>query len=142
MAVTANGDRYRAILNEFLFTKIEEQNIDNIWFQQDLAMCHTAEVTLDIFRLVSEDRIISRRADVVQPPRGCDLTALIYYLWGALKDKCYPDKPEAIDAREVIVEIQLHTTELHSELRFDTVGLLFVSAVEDVTPISQRQLTL
>ena len=33
--VTVNGDRYRAMLNEFLFTKIEEENIGNIWFQQD-----------------------------------------------------------------------------------------------------------
>ena len=33
--VTVNGDRYRANLNEFLFTKIEEENIGNIWFQQD-----------------------------------------------------------------------------------------------------------
>ena len=38
-AVTGNSDRYRAILNEFLFTKIEEEeNIGNIWFQQDGAM--------------------------------------------------------------------------------------------------------
>ena len=34
-AVTVNGDRYRTILNEFLFTKIEEQGIGNMW-------CHTA----------------------------------------------------------------------------------------------------
>ena len=32
-AVTVNGDRYRAMWNEFLFTKIEEQDIGNIWFQ-------------------------------------------------------------------------------------------------------------
>ena len=37
-AVTVNGDRYRAMLNEFLFTKFEEEDIDNIWFQQDGAM--------------------------------------------------------------------------------------------------------
>ena len=30
-AVTVNGDRYRARLNEFLFTKIEEEDIGNIW---------------------------------------------------------------------------------------------------------------
>ena len=30
-AVTVNGDRYRAMLNEFLFTKIEEEDIGNIW---------------------------------------------------------------------------------------------------------------
>ena len=33
-AVTVNGDRYRALLNEF-FTKIEEEDIGKIWFQQD-----------------------------------------------------------------------------------------------------------
>ena len=32
-AVTVDGDRYRSILNEFLFTKIEEEDIGNIWFQ-------------------------------------------------------------------------------------------------------------
>ena len=28
-----NSDRYRAMLNEILFTKIEEEDIGNIWFQ-------------------------------------------------------------------------------------------------------------
>ena len=47
---------------------------------------------------------------------SCDLTPLDYYsyLWGAVKDKSYVEKPEAIDAlkndiHEAIVEIQLHT---------------------------------
>ena len=31
-AVTVNGDIYRAMLKEFFFTKIEEENIGNIWF--------------------------------------------------------------------------------------------------------------
>ena len=33
-AVTVNGERYWAVLNEFLFTKIEEEDISNIWFRQ------------------------------------------------------------------------------------------------------------
>ena len=42
------------------------------------------------------------------------MTPLDYYLWGAVKDKCYVDKPETINAlkdniREAIGEIQLHT---------------------------------
>ena len=102
------------MLKEFLFTKVEEEDIDNIWFQQDGATCHTAEATLDVLHSVFEDRIIRRRTDVVWPPRSCDLTPLDYYLWGAVKDKCYADKPETIDAlkdniREAIGEIQLHT---------------------------------
>ena len=42
------------------------------------------------------------------------MALLDYYLRGAVKDKCYADKPETIDAlkdniREAIAEIQLHT---------------------------------
>ena len=77
-------------------------------------MYHTAEATLDVLRPVFEDYIISRRADVVWPPRSCDLTKLDYYLWGAVKVKCYADKPETIAALrdnicEAIGEIQLRT---------------------------------
>ena len=76
--------------------------------------CHTAEATLDVLRSVYEDRIISRKADVVWPSRSCDLTLLDYYLWGAFEDKCYAHKSEIIDAlkhniREAIGEKQLHT---------------------------------
>ena len=93
-----NGDRYWVMLNEFLFTKIEEGR----------------EATLDVLRPVFEDRICSCWTDAVWPPRSCDLTPLEYYLWGAVKDKCYANKPETIDAlkdniRKAIAEIQLHT---------------------------------
>ena len=74
--------KYVCMLNEFLFTKIEEKDIGNICFQQNGASCHTDEATLDVLRFVFEDRSISRRADVVWPPRSCDLTPLDYYLWG------------------------------------------------------------
>ena len=41
------------------------------------------------------------------------MTPLYYYLWEAVEDKCYADKPETINAlkdniREAIDEIQLH----------------------------------
>ena len=111
-AVTVNGDRYRAMLKEFLFTKIEGEDIGKIWFQQDGATCHTTEATLDVLRRISEDRNISRRADVVS--WSCDVTPLDYYLWGAVKYKCVADKPATIDGskyniRKAIGEIQLHT---------------------------------
>ena len=108
-AVTGNVNRYRAMLNEFLFKKIEEEDIGNIWFQQDGAMCLTAEDTLDVLLPVLEYRIASRRAAVVWQPRSCDLTPFGNYMWGAVKDNCYEGKPETIDdVREAIGEIQLH----------------------------------
>ena len=100
MAVTVNGDHFRAMFNGFLFTKIEEEDNGNIWFQQDGVTCRTAEATLNVLRPVFENRTINRRADVVWPHRSCDLTPLDYYLWGTVKDKCYTDKPETIDAVE------------------------------------------
>ena len=87
-------------MNEFLFTKIKEEAIGNI--------CN--EATLDVLRSVIEDRIISRRADVIWSPQSCDLAPLDYYLWSVVKDKCYADKPATIEAlkdniREAIGEI-------------------------------------
>ena len=123
-AVTVNGDRYQAML----FTKIEEEDISNIWFQEDGATCHTADVLHPVF----EDRIISRRADGIWPARSCDLTLLNYYLWDAVKDKCFADKPETIDAlkdniRGAIGEIQLQTIDNVLKNWTDRVGYCMAS---------------
>ena len=55
------------------------------------------------------------------------MTPLDYYLWGAVKDNCYTDKPETIDAlkdniREAIGEIQLHTIDNVLQNWTDRVG--------------------
>ena len=115
-----------------LCSQFEEDDIGNIWFQQEGATCHTAEATLDVLRPVFENRIISRRAYVLWPPRSCDLTPLYYYLWGAVKDKCYADKPDTIDAlkdnsHQVIGEIQLHTIDNVLKNSTDYVGYCIAS---------------
>ena len=56
-----------------------------------------------------------------------DLTALNYYLWGAVKDKYYAYKPETIDAlkdniRKAIGEIQLLTSDNVLKNWSDSVG--------------------
>ena len=53
-------------------------------------------------------------AIVIGQPRSCDLTPLDYYLWDAVKDKYYADRPETINAlkdniRKAFGEIQLYT---------------------------------
>ena len=72
VAVTVNDVLYRAMLNEFLLIKIEEKDIGDICVQQGSATCYTTEATPDVLRPVFEDRIVSRRAEVVWPPRSCD----------------------------------------------------------------------
>ena len=99
-AVTVNGERYRAMLNQFLFSKIEEDDMDDIWFQQEGATCHTSNVTIDLLRTVFENRIISRNSDVNWPPRSCGLTPLGH--------KCYANHPETIEALEHEIEVSIH----------------------------------
>ena len=45
---------------------------------------------------------IALSADIVWSPRSCDLTPSDYYLWGAIKDKCYADNPGTNDALRTI----------------------------------------
>ena len=57
---------------------------------------------------------------------------LDYFLWGALKDKCYADKPETIDSlkdniREAIGEIQLYTIDNVLKNWIDRVGYCMAS---------------
>ena len=57
---------------------------------------------------------------------------LDYYLWGAVKDKCYSDKPETIDTlkdniREANGEIQLHTIDNVLKIWTNHVGYCMAS---------------
>ena len=99
------------MLNEFLFLKIEEDDMDVICFQQDRATCHTANVTIDLLRTVFEIRIISRNPDVNWPPRSCELIPLDYFLWRAVKDKFYVNHPETIEVLKHEVEVAIHGIE-------------------------------
>ena len=69
--------------NEFFYPKIAEDDTDDIWFQQDRATCHRANVKIDLLRTVFENPIIRRYSD--------------YFLWGAVKEKCYADHLETIE---------------------------------------------
>ena len=87
------------------------------------SQAHLAKRCSSVYTIIFDRRkdktnyLSNQRAalSVVWPPRCCDLTPLDYYLWGAVRDKCYAIKPETIDALKVkyseirIGEIQLHT---------------------------------
>ena len=65
---------------------------------------------------------------------------LDYYLWGAVKDKCYADKPEAIDALKdnicgAIGEIQLHTIDNVLKNWTDRVGYCMASRGRNLNEI-------
>ena len=77
--VTVTGIRYRAIINQFLFLKINDIDADDICFQQDGATCRTANETVDLLKEKFGESIISRNGPVNWPPRSCDLTPLDFF---------------------------------------------------------------
>ncbi|CAK1579984.1 unnamed protein product [Parnassius mnemosyne] len=113
IAVTVNGIRYRNMITDFLWPQLDGMDLDNMWFQQDGATCHTAHETIDLLQQRFPEHIISRNSDVNWPPRSCDLTPCDFFLWGFVKSRVYANKPETIpelksEIQRVIGEIQPH----------------------------------
>jgi len=63
LPITVNGERYRSMISNFLWYKMDDMDTDNMWFQQDGATCHT-HATMDILHERFEGMIISRGGDV------------------------------------------------------------------------------
>lgn len=110
-SVTVNAERYRNMINEFLVPELDNIDLENIWFQQDGATCHTATETIDLLKTKFPGRVISRFGDINWPPRSCDLTPLDFFLWGFVKEKVYANNPTTIpelknNIQQVIREIE------------------------------------
>ncbi|GFW43249.1 DUF4817 domain-containing protein [Trichonephila clavipes] len=76
-----------------LWAELNNHDVQELWFQQDGATCHTARATIDLLKDMFGDRLISRFGPVNWPPRSCDLTPLDYFLWSYVKSLVYADKP-------------------------------------------------
>ncbi|GFV74918.1 uncharacterized protein TNCV_1041561 [Trichonephila clavipes] len=96
--IVFNGDRYRAMITNFFIPELNNHDVQELWFQQDGATCHTARATIDLLQDTFGDRLISRFGPVNWPPRSCDLTPLDYFLWGYVL--VYADKPQTLDHLE------------------------------------------
>ncbi|GFV83929.1 DUF4817 domain-containing protein [Trichonephila clavipes] len=97
------------IIGPYFFKNDEGHN--ELWFQQDGAICHTARATIDLLKDTFGDRLIPRFGPVNWPPRSCDLTPLDYFLWGYVKSLVYADKSQTLNhlednIRRVIADIR------------------------------------
>ena len=62
--VTVNGERYRAMLEAYLWPELDEFDIIDMCFRQDSATSHTTRVTIDLLRGKYDERVISRNGPV------------------------------------------------------------------------------
>ncbi|GFV71550.1 putative LOC100569746 [Trichonephila clavipes] len=84
----------------FFIPELNNHDVQELWFQQDGATCHTARATIYLLKDTFGDRLISCFGPVNWPPRSCDLTPLDYFLWGYVKALIYADKPQTPDHLE------------------------------------------
>ncbi|GFW87556.1 uncharacterized protein TNCV_4485211 [Trichonephila clavipes] len=99
------------MITNFFIPELNNHDVQELWFQQDGATCHTARATIDLLKDMFGNRLISRFGPVNWPPRSCDLTPLDYFLWGYVKSLVYADKPQTLDhlednIRRVIADIR------------------------------------
>ncbi|GFW78578.1 histone-lysine N-methyltransferase SETMAR [Trichonephila clavipes] len=73
------------MITNFFIPELNNHDVQELWFQQDGATCHTARATIDLLKDTFGDRLVSRFGPVNWPPRSCDLTPLDYFLWGYVK---------------------------------------------------------
>jgi len=96
--LSVTGERYRAMISDFLLPELNERGLVNIWFQQVGATAHTAATTLDIVKEAFSGRVITRFGDLARPARSPDLTIPDLFLWGYLKSRVYVNKLHKIAA--------------------------------------------
>ncbi|GFX04349.1 transposable element Tc3 transposase [Trichonephila clavipes] len=99
------------MVTNFFIPELNNHDVQELWFQQDGATCHTARATIDLLKDTFGDRLISRFGPVNWPPRSCDLTPPDYFLWGYVKSLVYADKPQTLahledNIRRVIADIR------------------------------------
>ncbi|GFT96233.1 DUF4817 domain-containing protein [Trichonephila clavipes] len=85
------------MITNFFIPELNNHDVQELWFQQDGATCHTARATIDLLKDTFGEHLISRFGPVNWPPRSCDLTPLDYFLWGYVKSLVYADKPQTLD---------------------------------------------
>lgn len=50
-------------------------------FQQDETTCHTSDTSMEVVKEMFSGKVISRRGDIIWPPRSPDLTPTDIFLW-------------------------------------------------------------
>ncbi|GFT00060.1 histone-lysine N-methyltransferase SETMAR [Trichonephila clavipes] len=126
-----NGDRYRATITNFFIPELNNHDVQELWFQQDGATCHTARATIDLLKDTFGDRLISRFGPVNLPPRSCDLTPLDYFLWGYVKSLVYADKPQTLD------HLEDNTLRVIADIRSQMLEKFFFGKSENASQVAE-----
>jgi hypothetical protein len=89
-ALIVIGPRYVHTLENFLVRELARHPVtEEMFFQQDGAMSHTARDSMAAVRNLFPNHIISRYGDITWPTRSIDLSACDCFFWGYLKSQVF-----------------------------------------------------
>lgn len=94
-----------AIVSVFLFPKINQLNIVDIWFQQGRATGHTARLTIDLLQNQFGDKFVSRWSWSLAS--SFMLFNAPWLFWGYVKSLIYADKSTILEALEFNIQITI-----------------------------------
>ena len=95
--VGVNQHVYLKMLKKQVWPVIRyRQGIRRVWFQQDGATPHAANLVLNWLHRKFQDRVISRRASVPWPAQSPDLNPLDYWFWGYGSSEIHRQNPATI----------------------------------------------
>jgi len=106
-AVFNNSGRYRAMLSDFLASQVHELGVEDLYFQQDGAPCHTSSATIASLLQMFPGCLTSKFDDITWPPRSPDLTPSDFFLWGYFKSKVYINRPQSLAALKVNIQEEI-----------------------------------
>jgi hypothetical protein len=88
---TINATRYREQILEIFINQLDDEELQNGYFQHDGATAHTTQENLVYLQQFYGNRIISNRLNPEFPPRSPDLTPLDFCIFGHLPCKGPPN---------------------------------------------------
>lgn len=110
---TVNAKRYVEMLDQYFLPQLHQRHIQvqDTWFQQDLATPHTSGRASDFLQSKFGERLISRG---LWPARSPDLAPPDFYLFGHLKHKVYKEQPSTLDELEIRIRHHLALISPHT----------------------------
>ena len=66
-----NGNRYRSMITQYFWPQLDDMDLEDMWFEQDGATSHTANVTINLLKTKFGEHVISRNGPVGWQPRSC-----------------------------------------------------------------------
>lgn len=101
------GERHLEILQNIIPQFINEIPLlclNSIYYQQDGAPAHNAQVVRRFLEENFGDHLITTNGPIRWPPRSPDLSVLDFFLWGYLKNKIYTVQFQTIEELRAAVE--------------------------------------